>query len=124
MSKTTKETTELLQAFNKLAVRTIANLKDDGKVSFAEGVAYAADIGTIRAGFAGVTEIPAEFADLDSEEMQALRGMIVDGLNDAGITHRTQDITDAVLQWFYDTIKLALFIKNAPPTAERVEDAA
>ena len=114
---TTKETTELIKALSKLAIRTVANLKDDGRVSFAEGLAYMADLGVIREGFAGVAEIPKELADLDSEEMQALRGLIVQGLKDNGVTYRIQDIADALIQWLYDTIKVAIFIKNAPPTA-------
>ena len=114
---TTKETTELIKALSKLAIRTVINLKDDGRVSFAEGLAYMSDLGVIREGFAGVAEIPKELADLSSEEMQALRGLIVQGLKDNGVTYRIQDIADALIQWLYDTIKVAIFIKNAPPTA-------
>jgi len=112
-----KETLELVTALAIMAARTGKNLRDDGRVSLLETAGYLADFSVIRAGLAGLSEIPAEFRQLDDARLDQLRAGILAGLATAGIQHRTMDITDRLMIWAYDTVQTLLFIRNAPPSA-------
>lgn len=112
-----KETTELLSAASSLVLRTIRNLADDGRISLIEGAGYLAEIGHVKDAINGIKQAPSELADLSEEELEALREQIRATLIEAGVTHRTADITERCILWIRDTVNLALFIKNAPPTA-------
>lgn len=112
-----KETQELIKALAALTVRTVKNLRDDGKISVTEGIGYLAELGTIKEALNGIQRVPEEVMDLTTSEMLVLRAEIRKGLIEAGVTHRLADITDKAVAWLNETLVFARFIINAPPTA-------
>lgn len=123
MKTGTKETTELLLAIKAIAIRTAVNLHNDGKVSAVEVIGYAQDFRVIGAAFTGVAAIPGELLDLDSEEMAALKVMIIEGLKEVGFHDRTSDIADWTLDLIYAAAQYALKVKSLPPRAIKVDIA-
>lgn len=115
-----KESREVIKALSALAVRTIRNVKDDGKISLTEGIGYLSELGAVKDAISGIQDVPEEILDLSTEELQSLRADIRQGLIEAGVTHRLADITDAAVKWLNDTLSFARFIINAPPTAIEV----
>lgn len=120
MSKTIKESLEVITALAAIGVRTAANLKD-GKISYVEMAGYLSDLGTVRDALTGITEVPAELRDLTPDEVAELRNAVLAALADLGITHRTQDITERIISWAHATVSTFLFVRNAPPVPEIVE---
>ena len=120
MSKPIKETLEVIVSLAAIGARTAANLANDGKISYIEAAGYLSELGTVRTALQGITEVPAELKDLDADEVSELRTAVLKALAGVGITHRTQDITDRLLEWAYSTVHTMLFIRNAPPVPEVV----
>lgn len=112
-----KETRELIKALADLTVRTVKNVRNDGKISLAEGIGYLAELGTIKEALNGIQRVPEEVMDLTAAELLVLREDIRKGLIEAGVTHRLADITDKAVAWLNETLVFARFIINAPPTA-------
>lgn len=114
--KNIQQTRELVRAVGTLAIRLIDDLKD-GKISFAEGLGFFHDFGTLRDGIVGIQEVPAELADLDDAEKETLLADINAALAGAGLSHRIADASEKILRWAYSTIRVVLEIRNAPPSA-------
>ncbi|WP_009964868.1 hypothetical protein [Verrucomicrobium spinosum] len=112
-----KETKEFLDALSALAVRTFNSLSDDGRISVFEGAGYLADLKTVATAISGAPQIPGELLKADEEAHAYLRAQIKVGLAKVGVTHRIQDITEAILTWIVDTLQTVAFIRTAPPTA-------
>lgn len=116
MSKTILETRELIRALGTVAVRLIDDLKD-GRISLAEGVGFLSEFGIIREGVQGITDVPAELADLTDEERETLLADISAALTGAGLSHRIADAAEKILRWAHGTVRTFVDIKQAPPSA-------
>lgn len=117
MSTNIKETRELIKALASLTVRTINNIKDDGKISLAEGLGYLGELGAIKDALNDIGKVPDEVLNLSSTELETLKSDIRQGLIEAGVTHRLADITEQAIKWLHETLSFARFVINAPPTA-------
>ncbi len=120
MSESIKETKELFEAIKSISLRTIKNLAGDHTISFGEKIGYVNEFSNVCDAFYDIGRIPAELADLNSDEMKELKLFIVEGLREAGFTERTNDMADWTLDMIYYNVQYALKMKNAPPTAEKV----
>jgi len=116
----TKETKEVIEALATIAAKTIKNLKDDGKISIWEILTYGSDMTSVKAAIAGSGDLLKELSDLDEEETNDLRNLIISKLDDFGISPRNVDISDRFLKWLFDTADMVQDIRNQPPTAEKV----
>jgi hypothetical protein len=114
--KTIKETRELVRALSAIAIRTVRNL-GDGKISYLEMAGYLSDLGEVREGLQGISNVPGEMADLDDVEKETLLADIGALLVGAGLSHRVSDAAEKVLRWSYSSVRVFLEIKNAPPSA-------
>jgi hypothetical protein len=118
--KTTKETREVIAALGAVIARTI-RVQADGTVTGIEKVSFIKDAPEVYDALVGISEVPAELADLDTGERIILSGDIRMILIEVGISHRNSDIADWILEWAYDfvrsTVLLIHRIKTAPPSA-------
>lgn len=112
-----KETKEVVTALAAVVVRTVKNLRDDGKLSWTEAAGYLADFSKVKDAISGVHLVPGEVLDMSKDDVNELREVIFKGLHEAGITERTADIVTWSIEWIISTVRLAVRIKNAPPTA-------
>lgn len=115
-----KETKEVVTALAAVVVRVVKSLRDDGKLSWTEGLGFVAEFSKIKDAISGVHLVPGEVLDMNAEDNRELRDTIFKGLEEAGITERTADIVSWVIEWITSTVRLAVRIKNAPPSAVAV----
>lgn len=112
-----KESTELVRALGAIARRLIEDLAD-GKISYWEIAGFMSDFGIIKDGASGITEVPAELADLDDVERDALLAIIREQLAVMpGISARLEDASVRVLKWAFDTARMILDVRGLPPSA-------
>lgn len=121
---TTQQTTEFIAAVLAVSIRRKANLADDGKEGTWELIGYLGDRGVIKTGIEGLSQIPAELADLKPDEVPRLAADVSLVLNVWGVNHRRQDITSEVIRAIVDAIPAFkdayrhwLVISNMPLTA-------
>lgn len=116
MSNTIQETRELINALGTVAVRLIDDFKD-GRISLTEGIGFLSEFGTLREGLQGLSDVPAELADLTDAERETLLADINRVLTGAGLSHRVADAAEKILRWAYGTVRTFVEIKTAPPSA-------
>lgn len=114
-----KETGEAVDALASIAARAFANL-GDGTLTWAEKVAFTAELPGVYRALSGCTQIPGELADLDDAEKDDLLQRISACLVAVGLGHRAADASNDILNWIYTTIRTFLKVKNAPPSAVAV----
>ena len=121
--KTAKETREVIRAFGAVAARTVKN-RLDGKTTTMENLGYVKDIPEVWDALQGISEVPAEFLDLDDNEMTILIGDVRMEMLNCGLSHRDTDTASLILEWAYTTVRHTVWtfqqIANAPPTAVAV----
>jgi hypothetical protein len=92
--------------------------EDDGKVSRLEiGVIILKLAGKVGTAVNGAGEVLGELKDLDAIEVGILKEDISALLIAAGVTHRTADITEELLQAAFDLASVLLRINSFPPSA-------
>lgn len=118
--KTTRETREVIHALGAVVARKVL-VSADGRVTFIERFGFLGDAPEVYEAIRGISEVPAELADLDKNELVILVGDIRMILIDLKISHRHSDIAEWIFEWAYNmirsTIQLFNRIKDAPPTA-------
>lgn len=111
------QTREIVAALAACIVRYQVAKADDGKVSTFEALGFLKEIPRIKEAIDGAGEVIGELADLDALEVGELKVDISALLVNAGLSHRTADITEEVLQAAFDLARAFLRIKNMPPVA-------
>lgn len=122
--KTTQQTLEVLAAILALSARRKDHLADDGKESPWERLGYFQDWPKVKKAWDGIKEVPAEIADMASDEVPEIARAVSLILNEWGVNHRSQDITAEVIRGIVDAIpvfKEAIrrweIIASMPPVA-------
>lgn len=122
MSTGTKELSEMLRAVSAILVEGMGAMQDDGKFSKWEGIKALHLIPTVLTGIKGLARVPDEAQDLTMEEWESLTDQIAGMLVSVGLTHRTRDVADRVLDLAYHNICEITRIIKLPPTAELVKE--
>lgn len=117
----TKELTELLRASGVLIAKCVAR-SADGNFSRWDGAAVLlSSAGDVWDGIAGMTQIPAEIADMDQDEAARIIAEIEDVLAKSGrFTHRQRDVAARILSLAYHNVSEVAAMLALPPTAEPV----
>ena len=119
MSTNITETRELTRALSAFGLRLSATLADK-KASWLELASFIQDWNVYADGLRGVELVPKELADLDETERDVLIAEIGAYLTQSRLRVRTVEAAERVLKWVFDTVEMALFLKNQPPAAEPV----
>lgn len=91
---------------------------EDGKIGFGDAFTLWPAIRDAPDAFQDIGAVPAELADLDAPEAEALVNMVEARFGDLLPPGRTQDITDAALGIIPQLANLLNTILNPPPKAE------
>lgn len=112
-----KQSMELLRAASAVLIEYLDAVKD-GKFSALDKLKFMGLYSTIAEGIRGVSEIGAEFKDLDPTEKDALIAEIKDTLLRTGkFTHREADVAERVLALAYYNIYEIAEMLALPPSA-------
>ncbi len=122
--KNLQQTIEVIAAIRAVSIRHKANMADDGKESTWEMLGYINERGAIKSAIEGIKDVPAELGDISSDEVPELATAVSLLLNEWGVNHRRQDITEQVILDIVDSIPVFKeayrrwqIISNLPPTA-------
>jgi hypothetical protein len=78
MSEGIKETKDLVIAIASIGAATAKSLDGDGKISLTDAANYFPALMKLPAAVAGISEVPAELADLEPSELEELQQTLVD----------------------------------------------
>lgn len=108
---------EIVAAVAACVVRYRAAKADDGKVSYFEMAGFLKEFPAVKTAVEGAGEVIGELKDLDAAEVGLLKDDISALLVKAGISHRTADISEELLQVAFDLSSTLIRITNMPPLA-------
>lgn len=120
MSLPISDTKELYVAAISVITRYHASKADDGKVSTFEWLGFISELGKLKAAAEGISNVPRELLDLDSEELEEIQELTKLTLVRSGFTHRVGDISSEILSAADKLIDTVLTIQSLPPTAKPV----
>lgn len=109
-----------LVAFTITLGAALRKAAEDGKIGFGDALTLWPAVREAPGAFREIGAVPAELADLDAPEAEALVQMVEARFGDLLPAGRTQDITDAALGLLPHLANLLNTIVNPPPKAEPV----
>lgn len=125
--KSIKETTELLVAVAGISKKLKSDKADDGKISLIELAGLVTHWRSLKAGFDGLEEIPAELKDMDTVELAELYTAVAQEL-DVELSPHLQARVAAYMNLVQGMIRIYRVEQGLPesdtppPVAESVED--
>lgn len=108
-----EETLDWVRFFCKIGIDTGKSLADDGKITWSDSINYADSFLALPEAIAGSTSVISEIKDLDPEEIEQIRTVIVEECgNIPGVSEDWQAIASEALLAAHHLSKGILFFIN------------
>jgi hypothetical protein len=114
-----KETLDVLALGVAFTKRT-REVYGDQKLTFFEKMSFVSLLGETIEALKGISSVPRELADLDEMEKETIKEQVRLLCQQMGVSYRTQDITDEILDTAWQLVTAVIRVLNMPPSAEPV----